>query len=87
MLLIIFLGAGLKKKGSTRAIIAEIIITGMQSFTKNILGKNSERYVVVSTALIGYILISNFLGLLSGLTAPFVGQSKGNRNPNHKKRP
>jgi F-type H+-transporting ATPase subunit a len=75
-LLIIFLGLGLKKKGSTRAVIAETIVVAMQSFTKNIIGKKGEKYVVMTTAIIGYILISNFLGLLSGITAPFIPMSK-----------
>ncbi len=74
--LIIFIGIGVKKRGSTRAVLAEIIVTMMQSFTKNIVGKRGEKYVVVTTTLIGYILISNFLGLLSGLTAPFIAKSK-----------
>lgn len=70
--LIIFIGLGVKKKGSTRAVLAEVIVTAMQGFTKNIVGKRGEKYVVVTTTIIGYILISNFLGLISGLTVPFI---------------
>jgi F-type H+-transporting ATPase subunit a len=76
--IIIILGTGLKKRGSTRTILAEILVTTMQSFTKNILGKNGERYVVATTAIFGYILVSNFLGLLSGLATPFIGSSISN---------
>lgn len=73
--IIILLGTGIKKKGSTRAVMAEVLVTAIQSFTKNILGKNGERYVVATMAIFGYILVSNFLGLLSGLATPFIGSS------------
>ncbi len=74
--LIVFVGTGVKKKGSTRAVIAEMVVTSMSTFTKNILGKKGEKYEVITTTIIGYIIVANMLGLISGITAPFIASNK-----------
>lgn len=73
--IIIYLGTGVKKQGSTRALLAEMLVVSIRSLTNSILGKEGERYEVVIGTFFGYILISNFMGLLSSLFVPFFGIS------------
>lgn len=69
--IIIYLGTGIKKPGSTRAVLAEMIVTSIKSLTNSILGHEGTRYEVAVGTFFGYILISNLLGIISSLFVPF----------------
>ncbi len=71
--IIIILGIGLKKKGSTLAALAEMLVGSVKGLTNMILGHDGEKYEVIVGTLFGFIVISNLLGIISSLTVPFYG--------------
>ncbi len=73
--IIICLGTGVKRPGSTRALLAEMVVGSMRSLSQSILGHEGEKYEAVVGVFFGYILISNLLGIFSYLFVPFYGMS------------
>lgn len=71
--IIIILGIGLKKKGSTLALLAEMTVGSIKGLTTMILGHDGEKYEVIVGTLFGFIVISNLLGIVSSLIVPFYG--------------
>ncbi|MBP7732256.1 MAG: F0F1 ATP synthase subunit A [Caldisericia bacterium] len=69
--IIIILGLGLRKKGSTLALLAEMLVGSVKGLTSMILGHDGEKYEVIVGTLFGFVVISNLLGIVSSLTAPF----------------
>lgn len=74
--IIIVIGSGVKKPGSKRAILAEMVVVTTQNFAESILGHEGKGYEVAVCAFFGYILISNLLGIVSSLFIPFYGISQ-----------
>jgi F-type H+-transporting ATPase subunit a len=72
-IVIIVLGLGLRKKGSTLAILAEMLVNSIKGLTNMILGHDGEKYEVIVGTLFCFIVISNLLGVISSLTIPFFG--------------
>ena len=71
--IIIILGIGLRKKGSTLAVVAELAVNSVKGLTTMILGHDGEKYEVIVGTLFGFIVISNLLGIVSSLMSPFYG--------------